>query len=65
MPLPAVAYRAIAAVYDGLAAKQRLVDEYTSSNRAAQLQEAAAQLESFRDRRDAAARVGVGLCRLV
>jgi hypothetical protein len=50
-------YRAIAAVYDGLAGKQRLVDEYTSSNRAAQLQEAAAQLESFRERRDTAARV--------
>jgi hypothetical protein len=50
-------HRAIAAVYDGLAGKQRLVDEYTSSNRAAQLQEAAAQLESFRERRDTAARV--------
>lgn len=44
-------------MHDGLAAKQRLVDEYTSSSRAAQLQEAAVQLEGFRERRDTAARV--------
>lgn len=49
------ARRLIAAAHEGLAAKQRLLDEYTGSNRSAQLQETTAQLDGFRQSRDAAA----------
>jgi hypothetical protein len=49
--------RLIASAHEGLAAKQRLLDEYTSSNRSSQLQQTTSQLDGYRERRDAAARV--------
>lgn len=51
--------RGIAAAQETLAAKQRPLDEYTASNRAAKQQEVSAELGRLQERRDAAARVSV------
>lgn len=48
--------RAIAVTQDGLAAKQRPIDEYNAGNTVAQQQKIAAELEQSREKRDAAAR---------
>lgn len=58
MALLAVLFcRAIAVTQDGLAAKQRPIDEYNAGNTVAQQRKIAAELEQSREKRDAAARV--------
>jgi hypothetical protein len=47
--------RAIGSAQEGLATKQRPLDAYISDNKASQLQEMAAQLDGFIQRRDMAA----------
>ena len=49
--------RGITLELEGYGAKQRLVDQYLSSSKPRQQQEATAQLEDLRGKRDAAAQV--------